>query len=67
MKAKQSEWDYLPFDFIGFRKGGPTLSTTLVKMYWKQDSKNNAVFSEFLILLFSRFKRGGLNLNWKLV
>lgn len=55
-------WEYQPLDFIGFRKGGPTLRTTLIKMYWKQETKNNAVFSEFSILLFSRSTRGGLNL-----
>lgn len=36
--------------------------TMLVKMYWKQENRNSAVFSEFTTLLFSRSSWGGWNL-----
>jgi hypothetical protein len=35
----------LPFDQTGFLYGGPTLKTTAIKIYWKQESKNRTVFS----------------------
>lgn len=54
---------FLPFEVIGFRKGGPALRTMLIKIYWKQENKNNAVFSELTMLLFSRSSWGGKNLH----
>lgn len=53
---------FLPFWVMGFRNGGPALRTMLIKMYWKQENKNNAVFSELTMLLFSRSSCGGKNL-----
>lgn len=58
-QATERNQNRLPFDLIGFRKGGPTLRTTPIKIYWKHETKNNAVFSEFSMLLFSRSTRGG--------
>jgi len=42
--------------------GGPTLITIPVNMYWKQEIRNRAVFSEFVTLDFSMFSCGGTNL-----
>ena len=44
----------LPFIVMGCRKGGPTLITIPVKMYWKQENRKRAVFSEFSMLLFCK-------------
>lgn len=34
----------IPLDVIGCRNGGPTLSTRPDNIYWKQDTRNKAVF-----------------------
>lgn len=55
--------DYKPFDVTDVRNGGPTLSTMLMNIYWKQETKNKTVFSEFSMLGFSKSTTGGLNLQ----
>lgn len=61
-RAQCAVW-FLPFWVIGFRNGGPALRTMLMKMYWKHENKNKAVFSELTMLLFSRSSCGGKNLH----
>ena len=51
---------------IDWRNGGPTLKTIPDRMYSKQETKNNVVFSEFSIFDLSLSKWGGMNLCFKL-
>lgn len=67
--AKIQQWHscwtrlYVQLFLMVWRNGGPTLSTMPEKMYWKQETKNNVVFSEFSILDFSWSTCGGWNLS----
>lgn len=49
---------------MGCLKGRPALITTPIKMYSKQDTRNKAVFSEFLMFDLSGLTCGGMNLWW---
>ena len=48
------------FCSIPCRKGGPALRITPTKIYWKQETRNRAVFSEFLILDLFGLTRGAM-------
>ena len=45
------------------QNGGPTLCTIPEKMYWKHETKNRVVFSEFSTFDFSVSNCGGMNLE----
>lgn len=47
---------------MDWRNGGPTLRTIPDRMYSKQETRNNVVFSEFCTLDFSLSRCGGINL-----
>lgn len=47
---------------MGCLNGRPALNTTPIKMYSKQETRNKAVFSEFLMFDLSGLTRGGMNL-----
>lgn len=41
-----------PFVHIGLRYGGPMLNTAATRTYWNELTRNNAVFSKFVVSSF---------------